>query len=399
KFRIQQYLQNEHYALWEVIEFGDSYQAPLEESGISSVNESSAKKKERTVAITTEDMQKKRNDVKARTTLLLALPDEHQFRFSKYENAQELWGAILKTFGENEATKKTKKNQLKQQYGNFKAKDIEQDDLNQKFLTSLVPEWLMYTIGWRNRGDLDTQSLDDVYNHLKVYEPEVQKKSDSNSQNMAFISLANTSSGKGEINTVSISTASTQVSTTSADVAAASISHDTNMALLSMRVDRFWKKTGKKITIQGTNVAGFDKSKVECFNFHKMGHFARECRAPKSQDMGRRENYKQGSKKEEPAPKALIAIDGIRWDWSYMANEEENHALVADDEALIEFALMAKSSSSSKNEDTMLFPPPAQVYSPPKKDMSWTGLPEFADDTITNYSRPSPSIKSNTSDL
>nr|GEW93763.1 reverse transcriptase domain-containing protein [Tanacetum cinerariifolium] len=49
--------------------------------------------------------------------------------------------------------------------------------------------------------------------------------------------------------------------------------------------------------------------------------------------------------------------------------------------------------------DTVLFPPPAQVYSPPKKDMSWTGLPEVADDTITNSSRPSPSIESNTSDL
>nr|GFA81087.1 hypothetical protein [Tanacetum cinerariifolium] len=112
-------------------------------------------------------MQKRRNDVKARTTLLLALPDEHQLTFSKYETTQELWGAILKTFGRNEATKKTKKNQLKQHYGNFKAKD-----------------------------DLDTMSLDDVYNHLKVYEPEVQKKSESNSQNMAFISSANTSSGK-----------------------------------------------------------------------------------------------------------------------------------------------------------------------------------------------------------
>nr|GEU33133.1 uncharacterized mitochondrial protein AtMg00810-like [Tanacetum cinerariifolium] len=49
--------------------------------------------------------------------------------------------------------------------------------------------------------------------------------------------------------------------------------------------------------------------------------------------------------------------------------------------------------------DTVLFPPPAQVYSLPKKDISWIGLPEFADDTITDYSRPSPSIGSNTSDL
>nr|GEZ53489.1 hypothetical protein [Tanacetum cinerariifolium] len=75
--------------------------------------------------------------------------------------------------------------------------------------------------------DLDTMSLDDVYNHLKVYEPEVQKKSESNSQNMAFISSSNISSEKGEVHTTSVPTASTQVSTTSTNVAAASLSHDT----------------------------------------------------------------------------------------------------------------------------------------------------------------------------
>ncbi|GJX66941.1 hypothetical protein Tco_0302668 [Tanacetum coccineum] len=128
KFIIQQYLQHEHYALWEVIEFGDSYKVPPEEPGKAVAGEASAasaKKKGRTVAITTKDMQKRRNDVNARTTLLLALLDEHRLRFSKYDNAKELWKAILKTFGGNEATKKTKKNQLKQQYGNFKAEGSE----------------------------------------------------------------------------------------------------------------------------------------------------------------------------------------------------------------------------------------------------------------------------------
>nr|GEU85212.1 putative ribonuclease H-like domain-containing protein [Tanacetum cinerariifolium] len=170
------YLQHEHYALWEVIEFGDSYKAYPEEIA-----------------------KDKGPAGEAKTTLSLALPDEHQLRFSKYDSAKELWEAILKTFGGNEATKKTKKNQLKQQYGNFKAEGsktleqtfnrlqaivshfefmdvpIKQDDLNQKFLTSLAPKWLVYTIVWRNRDNLDTMSLDDVYNHLKVYKPEIDE--------------------------------------------------------------------------------------------------------------------------------------------------------------------------------------------------------------------------------
>ncbi|GJZ19177.1 putative ribonuclease H-like domain-containing protein [Tanacetum coccineum] len=120
-----------------------------EETGKGVSGEGSAKKKGRIVAITTEDMQKRRNDVKARTTLLLALPDEHHSM------------SVL----------------------------IEPVDLNQKFLSSLAPEWLVYIIVGRNIDDLDTMSLDDVYNNLKVYEPEVQKSAGSNSQNMAFAIL------------------------------------------------------------------------------------------------------------------------------------------------------------------------------------------------------------------
>nr|GEX20388.1 ribonuclease H-like domain-containing protein [Tanacetum cinerariifolium] len=193
-------------------------------------------------------MQKRRNDVKARTTLLLALPDEHQLRFSRYETSQEMWEAILKTFGGNKATKKTKKNQLKQQYGNFKA----EDDLNQKYLTSLAPEWLMYTIVWRNRDDLDTMSLDDVYNHLKVYEPEVQKKSESNSHNMDFISLSNTSNGKGKVHTASVLTASIQVSTVSTDVAAASLSYDTIDAQVAREMEEEIARENQRLSEQLT---------------------------------------------------------------------------------------------------------------------------------------------------
>nr|GEX78069.1 hypothetical protein [Tanacetum cinerariifolium] len=106
----------------------------------------------------------------------------------------------------------------------------------------------------------------------------------------------------------------------------------------------------------GSDVAGFDKSKVEFFNCHKMGHFARECKAPRSQDKERRDNYRQGSKAEEQAPKALMAIDGVGWDWSYMANDREDHVLVADEVAPTEFALMANTSAESKVFDNSLCP-------------------------------------------
>nr|GEY38716.1 retrovirus-related Pol polyprotein from transposon TNT 1-94 [Tanacetum cinerariifolium] len=251
QFRMQQYLQHEHYALWEVIEFGDSYTAP----------ESSPKTLEQT-----------------------------------FTRLQVIVGQLQ-----------------------FMGVEVKQDDLNQKFLTSLAPEWLMHTIVWRNRTDLDTMSLDDLYNHLKIYEAEVQKKSKLNTQNMAFISSTKHNRGNDEVNTASVYTASSNVPTASANVATISISQETacvyilnlNMALLSMRADKFWKKTGKKISIQGSDVAGFDKSKVECFNCHKMGHFARECRASRNQERGRRDTYRQGSKAEEQTLKALMAIDEV----------------------------------------------------------------------------------------
>nr|GFC70241.1 hypothetical protein [Tanacetum cinerariifolium] len=91
----------------------------------------------------------------------------------------------------------------------------------------------MHIIVWRNKSDLDTMSLDDLYNYLKVYEPEVQKKSESNYQNMDFISSAKNSSGNEEVNTASIPTASTQVSPTSSNVATASISLDTAYAYIA----------------------------------------------------------------------------------------------------------------------------------------------------------------------
>nr|GFC32972.1 ribonuclease H-like domain-containing protein [Tanacetum cinerariifolium] len=140
--------------------------------------------------------------------------------------------------------------------------EVEKDDLNQKFLTSLAPEWLMHTIVWRNRNDLDSTSLDDLYNHLKVYEVEVQKKSNSNSQDMAFISSSKNSSNE-DGNTSNGSQIKFKDINQIDEDDMEEMDIKWNMALLSMRPDKFWKRTRKKISIQGSDVAGFDKSKVE----------------------------------------------------------------------------------------------------------------------------------------
>ncbi|GJY54282.1 retrovirus-related pol polyprotein from transposon TNT 1-94 [Tanacetum coccineum] len=227
--------------------------------------------------------------------------------------------------------------------------------------------------------------MDDLYNNLKVYEPEVKGTSSSNTsaQNLAFVSSNNSGSTNKEVNTVhDVTTASTQatiVNSTTIDnlsdaVIYAFFASQLNspqldnedlqqinpddleeidlrwqMAMLTMRERIFLKNTGRKLTVNGTKTIGFDKSKVECYNCHKRGHFARECRTLRNQENKNRECIRR---KEGPT----------------------------------NFALMAYSSTSSNSKGIMFVHHLLiqKTFMPPKHDLSLSGIEEFVNEPIVS---------------
>ncbi|GKE51747.1 hypothetical protein Tco_1486903 [Tanacetum coccineum] len=192
---MEQYLTHTDYALWEVIMNGD---AP---AIASASTEGPIPPK------TAEQKLARKNELKAKSTLLLAIPDEHLLKFHEIKDAKTLWEAIKTRFGGNKESKKMQKTIMKQQYENFTALRSEGLD---KTYDSLPLAWNNIALIMRNKSDLDTISMDDLYNNLKVYEAEIKSQSSSslNSQNVAFVSSENTSSTNEAVNTAhEISTA------------------------------------------------------------------------------------------------------------------------------------------------------------------------------------------------
>ncbi|GKD67702.1 hypothetical protein Tco_1321792, partial [Tanacetum coccineum] len=157
---------------------------------------------------------------KARTTLLLALPEDHLAKFHKMIDTKEMWEVIKSRFGGNDESKKTQKYILKQQFEGFSISNSEglhkgydrfqsllsqleihgagvsTEDANQKFLRSLPSAWSQVALVMRTRPGVDSLSFDDLYNNLRVFESDVKgsTRSSSSTQNVAFVSSESTNS-------------------------------------------------------------------------------------------------------------------------------------------------------------------------------------------------------------
>ncbi|GJY20970.1 hypothetical protein Tco_0393536 [Tanacetum coccineum] len=284
RMRIKQYIQMIDYALWEVIENSATLpKTKIVERVMTEMPITSA-----------EEKAQRKLEVKARSTLMMGIPNEHQLKFNSIKDAKKLLEA-------------------------------------------------------GNKANLDTMSMDDLYNNLKVYELEVKRMSSSNSstQNKAFVSSSNnnTSSTNKAINTThGVSTARTQVNaanSTNIDnlsnaVICAFFTSQPNspqlvhedlqqihpddmeemdlrwqMAMLTMRARRFLKNTGRKLNVNGNKNIGFDK-------------------APRNQDNKNKESSRRSVPVETSTSTALVSCDGLGgYDWSDQAQEGPNYALMA----------------------------------------------------------------------
>nr|GEZ54259.1 ribonuclease H-like domain-containing protein [Tanacetum cinerariifolium] len=234
--------------------------------------------------VTTEEKAQKKNDVKARIMLLMALPNEHLLTFSQYRDAKTLFEAIQAIFRGNDATKKTQRTLLKQMYKNFNAPSTESLDFIFNMLKKIVSQY-------------DIMSIDDLYNNFKIIEQEVKRTvasaSSSRSPNMAFIFYPGSTN---EVDTTTNQPNGSQLIYEDLEQIheddLEEIDLKWQLALLSMRARRW------DILHGNAEVLGIKKASQ------------------------RIKTTQERLNVEVTSSKAMVAIDGAGFDWSYMADDE-----------------------------------------------------------------------------
>ncbi|GJS65772.1 hypothetical protein Tco_0680336 [Tanacetum coccineum] len=323
--KMEHYLEHTDYPIWEVIQKGNGpVQVSTDTNGQIRVLPPK----------TAEEILARERERKARTTLLMSIPEDHLAKFHKMTDAKEMWEAIKSRFGGNDESKKMQKYILKQQFESFSVSNSEglhkgydrfqsllsqleihgagvsTEDANQKFLRSLPASWSQVSLIMRTKPGVDTLSFDDLYNNLRVFESDIKGStaSSSSTQNVAFVSSESTNS------TNDVSTAYDVSTSSGHNLQKEGSSSYTD----ELKLKKFYKKTGRRLQFDAKEPVGFDKTKEE--------------------------------------PKALVNLDGEGVDWTGHAKEEQEN-----------FPLMVYSNSSSNTEVTSCSKECVESYAKLKK--------------------------------
>nr|GEU71971.1 uncharacterized mitochondrial protein AtMg00810-like [Tanacetum cinerariifolium] len=384
KIWLEQYFLMIDYSLWEVILNGDSL-APTRvvEGVVQPVGHTSVEQK-----------LARRNELKAHGTLLMALPDKHQLKFNSHKDAKTLMEAIEKQFGGNTETKKVQRTLLKQQFKNFTGSSSEsldqihnrlqklvsqldihgvslsQEDVNLKFLRGLPSEWKTHTLIWRNKADLEEQSLDDLFNSLKIYETEVKDSSSTSTatQNLAFVSSSNTDSTTESVSAAaSVSVVCVKMHVSSLP----NVDSLSNAVIYSFFADQSTSPQLDNEDLKQIDVDDLEEMDLRwqmamlTMRARRKRHFARECRSPNDSrrsgatDQQRRSGAADQQRRTAPVETSTSNVlvsqcDSVRsYDWSYQAEEEPANY------ALMDFS---SSSSSSNNESDYKSCSPSSLF-------------------------------------
>ncbi|GJW05644.1 putative ribonuclease H-like domain-containing protein [Tanacetum coccineum] len=266
---MEQYLTFTDHALWKVIVNGDS---------VSQVASASAGAEGPIPPKTTKQKLARKNELKEKSPLMLAILDEHLLKFHACKDAKSLWEAIKNRFRGNEKSKKMQKNILKPNYENFVASSQEGLDKTYDRFQKLISQLEIHgeVISQEDTNLKLMRSLPSTWNNIRF-----------NHEKTADLRLDTLSMG---------------------------------VAMLTMRVKRFIKKIGRKLDLNDKETVGFDRTKVECYNCHRRRHFAKECRAPRNQGNRNRDASRMNALVDTSTTNALVVQDGIGSSSSNLSN-------------------------------------------------------------------------------
>ncbi|GKA23831.1 ribonuclease H-like domain-containing protein [Tanacetum coccineum] len=306
---------------------------------------------------TTEEKAQRRLELKARSTLLMGIPNEHQLKFNSIKDAKSLLHAVKKSTNSTNRAVNTAHRAI--------TASTQATAVNSTTINNLSDAVIFaFFVSQPNSLQLDNENLQQI-----------------NLDDLEEMDLR------------------------------------WQMAMLTMRAMRLLKNTRRKFSINGTETIGFDKSKVECYNYHKRGHFARECMAPRNQENRNRENTRRVVP-VETTTNASVSCDGFGYDWNDQAEEgPTNFALMAYSstssnseistnsnclESIEAGLLVYKKNKSVYEEDikvlnrqivnkckislgyNVVLPPYIGNFMPPKPDLSFFSLEEFMDEPIVS---------------